>query len=78
MNDNPIDRDVRHAARVIALYRARRMGWLDGKTLQEIATPLGVNRSTIMRNIRDLDQVDQLAEEYLEALGPKIITKAPA
>jgi DNA-binding IclR family transcriptional regulator len=78
MSGRPDIKSLNHVARVIALQRARRMGWLEGRSLQEIGAELGVNRSTVMRNLRDLDEIEALAEEYLTALGPKIITKAPA
>jgi hypothetical protein len=68
-------RNVKHVARTLALYRARRAGWLEGRTLQDLADRLGVNRSTISRNLRDLDHVRGLADEYLGLLAPHIPTK---
>lgn len=69
------NKDQSHIARVIALQRARKNGWLEGRPQEEIAARLGVNRSTICRNVADLDEIDQLANEYLELLAPKIPTR---
>lgn len=55
-------------ARLAALLEARRRGWLKDHTLQEIADLLEVNRSTIMRNLRDLDEFDQAVRDYLTRL----------
>lgn len=50
------------AGRLLLLYRLREAGVLgDDHTLQEIGDALGVNRSTILRDLRVLDRVE---EEY--------------
>ena len=49
------------AGRLLFLYRLREEGILDDKSLSDIAGPLGVERSTILRDLRTLDQVE---EEY--------------
>jgi hypothetical protein len=66
-----------HIARTIALYRARQSGWLEGRSYMELGARLSVHRATIMRNVRDLDGIDELVEEYLAALAPRIKTKPP-
>lgn len=68
-------RNIRHVARSLALYQARRAGWLEGRTLKDIADALDVHPSTVMRNLRDLDAVHDLAEEYITALSPHVPTK---
>ena len=57
------------AGRLVLLMRLRGAGVLEGQTLQAIGDVLGVERSTIMRDLRVLDQVE---EEYqqLMALQP--------
>ena len=55
-------------ARLAALLEARQRGWLKDHTLQEIADLLEVNRSTVMRNLRDLDEFDQAVRDYLTRL----------
>jgi NADH:ubiquinone oxidoreductase subunit E len=67
--------NIQHAARIIALDRAQRNGWLNNKTLQEIADHLDVHRSTIMRNLRDLSEIRTLSEQYINDLAPSISTK---
>lgn len=67
---------IEHPARLIALARAREYGWLNGMTLTEIGDRLGVNRSTAMRNIRELDQIADLVEKYIADLGPAIPVKS--
>jgi len=49
------------AGRLVLLLRLRDAGVLEGQTLQAIGTALGVDRSTILRDLRVLDQVE---EEY--------------
>lgn len=46
------------AGRLMLLYHLRRDGVIDDLTLQEIGDALGVNRSTILRDLRDLDDVE--------------------
>lgn len=46
------------AGRLLLLYRLREAGVLDGRTLQSVGDVLGVNRSTILRDLRVLDQVE--------------------
>lgn len=66
---------TRYIARIIALRRARRYGWLQGRTLQDIADAVDVNRSTILRNLREMDCIDQLAQDFTEKLKPKLHLK---
>ena len=49
------------AGRLVLLLRLRDAGVLEDQTLQAIGDVLGVNRSTIPRDLRVLDQVE---EEY--------------
>ena len=49
------------AGRLVLLLRLRDAGVLEGQTLQAIGDVLGVNRSTILR---DLEVLDQVEEEY--------------
>lgn len=72
--DTTIDKDIRHVARVLALRRAQRNGWLEGRSLQDMADQLDVHRSTVMRNLRDLEEVERLADEYTSRLAPHIKT----
>lgn len=46
------------AARLIILRNLQRAGYLDDLTLEEIAGRFGVNRSTILRNLRALPEVE--------------------
>ena len=46
------------AGRLLLLHRLREAGVIEGRTLQEIGDALGVNRSTILRDLRVLDQVE--------------------
>lgn len=66
-----------HIARTLALYRARKNGWLEGRSLMDLGARLGVHRATVMRNVRDLDGIDELIEQYLEMLAPRVKTKGP-
>jgi hypothetical protein len=75
--DGRFERSKRHVARTIALYRARRNGWLVGKTSIEIADLIGVHRSTVSRAMQDIDEIDRLADEYLDMLAPLITKRAP-
>lgn len=57
-------RNVYRAAYVAYLYELDRLGYLDGKTLQEIADILGVgHRSTALRYLRDVEAVKELMEK---------------
>jgi len=47
------------AARLMILYHLRQDGIIADLTLQEIGDALGFNRSTIMRDLRELDSVEQ-------------------
>ncbi len=51
-------RALTKAGRLLVLLRLRQQGSLDGVTLQEIADQFGVNRSTIMRDLREIDQAE--------------------
>ncbi len=68
-----VDKNVVHVARTIALSQARRHGWLEGMSLQEVANRLGNNnhRATILRNLRSLDKIEELANQYIELLAPQ-------
>lgn len=58
------------AARIAALAEARRAGWLDGHSYQDIANTLdGVNRSTIQRNLDAIDRFEQLRTQFLARLA---------
>jgi hypothetical protein len=69
-------KNKKHIARSLALYQARRAGWLEGRPYQWIADSLGVDRTTAMRNMLDLENIEPLVEEYLKQLSPQIKTKA--
>jgi excisionase family DNA binding protein len=49
---------VSKGARLILLRDLRIANLLEGLTLQEIGDALGVNRSTILRDLRDLDAAE--------------------
>jgi DNA-binding MarR family transcriptional regulator len=68
MTEKYPDLTVPRVARLAALLEARKHGWLEGKTFQEIGDLLGVNRSTIMRNLRELDEYEQSTGEFLSRL----------
>jgi ubiquinone biosynthesis protein UbiJ len=67
------------AARMAALLYERRQGWLEGRSMDEIARALAgegeapVNRSTIMRDLRE---VERMAEQY-EKLVERLRNLAP-
>jgi hypothetical protein len=48
------------AARILLLYELRRSGHLAGYNQSEIARVFGVNRSTILRDLRTIDEADKL------------------
>lgn len=52
---------ISKAARLILLLRLREQGILEDLTYQEIGDVFGVDRSTILRNVEELDLVE---EEY--------------
>ncbi len=57
------------AARIAALAEARKNGWLEQRTYQEIANVLdGVNRSTIQRNLDAIGRFEQLRSQFLTRL----------
>lgn len=56
-----LTKPITKAGRLLLLYRLREAGVTEGKTLQHIGDILGVNRSTILRDLRVLDQVE---DEY--------------
>ena len=49
---------ISKAGRLMLLLRLRDAGVLEDQTLQAIGDELGVNRSTILRDLRVLDQVE--------------------
>ena len=49
---------ISKAGRLVLLLRLRDAGVLEDQTLQAIGDVLGVNRSTILRDLRVLDQVE--------------------
>ena len=51
-------RSVTKSGRLLVLLRLREQGLLDEMTLQEIGDVLGLNRSTIMRDLRELDAIE--------------------
>ena len=51
-------RTISKAGRLMLLYRMREAGITDDLTLQDMGEALGVNRSTIMRDLRELDEVE--------------------
>jgi len=51
-------RTLTKAGRMTLLHHLRQDGLLEGLTLQEIGAVLGLNRSTIMRDLRELDAVE--------------------
>jgi hypothetical protein len=51
-------RTATKAARLILLRNLRRLGYLEGMTLEQIGNRLHVNRSTILRDLRDLDGIE--------------------
>jgi len=53
-------RDLNHTARLIALLHAEDLGYLKHHTCQEIADQFGLNRSTISRDLRSLEQLRRL------------------
>jgi excisionase family DNA binding protein len=54
-------RTTSKGARLLLLRDLKTAGLLEGLTLQEIGDVIGHNRSTIMRDLRDLEHVE---EEY--------------
>jgi hypothetical protein len=66
-----------HLVRCLALVRAQRLGWLDGRYESDIAACLGVHQTTISRDLQDLADVDTEANLLLEKLRPEIQLKAP-
>jgi len=57
------------AARIAALADARKNGWLEQHSYQEIANILDhVNRSTIQRNLDAIDRFEQLRIQFLARL----------
>jgi excisionase family DNA binding protein len=57
----PVETTISKAGRLVLLLRLRDAGVLEDQTLQAIGGVLGVNRSTILRDLLVLDQVE---EEY--------------
>jgi hypothetical protein len=54
------ERPETKAARLLVLRELRQAGALEGLTLQYIADNFRVNRSTIMRDLRTLDEAEKL------------------
>ena len=69
MGGRTVKRTVSKAGRLLLLYWLRREGVLDDLTLQAIGDALGLDRSTIHRDLNDLNAVE---EEYrrLMAIQP--------
>ena len=67
---------VTKAGRLLLLYRLREEGVLDGMTLQVIGDTLGVNRSTVLRDLRDLEQAESEFHRLAATLpwGPPPLT----
>lgn len=59
-------RTISKAARLMILHRLRADGLLDDLTLQAIGDAFGLNRSTVMRDLRDLDQVEEEYERLMK------------
>lgn len=57
------ERPATKAARLLVLHELRQAGQLDRLSGQYIADIFGVNRSTIMRDLRTLDQAGKLVAE---------------
>ncbi len=58
-----------HAARIAALRVAKAAGWLEGRTLQEIADALGAtHRSEILRDLQQMDEYAARVDRYIAAL----------
>ncbi len=56
-------------ARMLALMTAKDLGLLHNVTLQELADLLDVeHRSTILRDLREVEPASKLAGEYMERL----------
>lgn len=61
-------------ARLAALVYASERGWLKGRSLEEIARVLAgegeepVNRSTILRTLRDVEPARELRDRMIERL----------
>jgi DNA-binding transcriptional MerR regulator len=58
-------RTVSKGARLLLLRDLKAAGLLEGLTLQEIGDALGHNRSTIMRDLNDLEQVEREHERIM-------------
>lgn len=78
MSDGGIDRlalrTTSKAGRLLLLYLLREAGVIDGQTLQAIGDVLSVNRSTILRDLRVLDQVEAEYRRLL-AVQPWLATE---
>ncbi len=51
-------RSLTKSGRLLVLLRLRDQGLLEEMTLQEVGDALGLNRSTILRDIRELDAIE--------------------
>lgn len=54
-----VKRNVTRAVRLVILRDLQRFGFLEGLTLEDIGTRLEVNRSTILRDLRDLPELEE-------------------
>lgn len=54
--------------RLLILRKAKDMGLLNEKSLQEIASAFSVNRSTILRDLRTLEEVREIEPKVLAIL----------
>jgi excisionase family DNA binding protein len=63
-----VTKPLRKAGRLLLLYRLQEIGALEGLTLQAVAERLGVNRSTVLRDLRDLDAVQAEYRRLAETL----------
>jgi hypothetical protein len=63
------DRTLAKAARVVILFELDRSGYLEGLTLQQIADLFDVgHRSTILRDLRIMEDVKEVLPEMRERL----------
>ena len=63
------DRNLTKAARVVILFELDRSGYLEGLTLQQIADLFDVgHRSTILRDLRIMEDVKEVLPEMRERL----------
>jgi len=59
------DKTLAKVKRLIILREAHQRGLTQDKTLQQIADVFGVNRSAILRDFRDLDEIAEVEDDLL-------------